>query len=373
MARLFTSGYVAGVPLRVEWVEDAAGWDALAAPWQALAAQAPAPFSDHQWFDAWWRAFGDGGLATCTVWDGADLAGVFPLARRGGSLAGLINTETPSFRPLARDDAALGELCAAVLSGSRRLELAALPRFEPPLAALNDAARRTGRLEVVQPQYFSPVTDTTGGFEAYRARMKSRWRELERRARKTAREHEVELRCIEVADDVAAALEGGLALEASGWKGESGTAILSSPQIVAFYRDFAERAHARGELRVSTLHVDGALAAFDLALLHGGRYHLLKTAYDEGLRNLGPGLTLRRAVVERCFELGLEAHEFLGANMPWKQLFAEHARPHVRYRAYARGPLGTVRWVYHRRLVPTAKRMLGRAAPSTSLPAPPGG
>jgi CelD/BcsL family acetyltransferase involved in cellulose biosynthesis len=111
-------------------------------------------------------------------------------------------------------------------------------------------------------------------------------------------------------------------------------------------------------LRFSALRLDGRLVAFDLAILSRQRYFLLKTAYDESVRRFAPGLWLRREVIERCFELGLEAHEFLGEDMPWKRVFATETRAHVTYRAFDRGPLGITRYVYRAKLRPTVKRLV---------------
>ena len=181
-----------------------------------------------------------------------------------------------------------------------------------------------------------------------------------RRARKMAREHAVELRTVAPPEAFEEELEAGLRLEASGWKGQEGTAILSSPAMASFYRDIARDALERGELRFSTLRLDGRLVAFDLAVLSQRRYFLLKTAYDESVRRLAPGLVLRRAVIERCFELDLLAHEFLGIDMPWKQLFATDTRLHVRWRSYERRPLPIARYAYRGVLRPAVKRAVRR-------------
>jgi CelD/BcsL family acetyltransferase involved in cellulose biosynthesis len=197
--------------------------------------------------------------------------------------------------------------------------------------------------------------DTRGSFDAYRAAMKGRWRELERRGRKLEREHDVRYELITGPDDLGAALARGLAVEASGWKGAGGTAILSAADTHAFYRAVARGFHATGRLKLSELWLDGRVVAFDLSLLHRGRLHLLKTGYDERVRSLGPGLVLRRAVIERCFELGLEAHELLGDDMPWKRLFATSERRHRRFTAFGRHPVPLAHYARDR-AVPALRR-----------------
>ena len=345
----------------VEWIADPDRLADLAEDWDALVPPLGAPFARHAWFAAWWRAFGRGrSLAVCTLHDDAGLAGVFPLARHGRVLFALSNGETPAFRPLARDAEALARLCRAVVTAADELRVSALPAREEAHQALHLAAGAHGRLDLALPQYASPITVIDGDFEAYRGPRIRSWRELERRGRKLARTHDSELRLVAAPKDMEHELELGLALEASGWKGREGTAILGSPSTAAFYRDVARDAHRRGELRFSSLWMDGRSAAWDLALVHAGRYFLLKTAFDESRRNLAPGLVLRRAVVERLFEEGFAAHEFLGIDMPWKRLFATETREHVNYRAYRADLRGHAQHVYRARVRRMAHRVVAR-------------
>jgi hypothetical protein len=173
------------------------------------------------------------------------------------------------------------------------------------------------------------------------------------------REHTVRYELVRSPERLDSELARGLAVEASGWKGAAGTAIVSSPDTLAFYRAVARGFHRTGRLRLSELWLDGRVVAFDLALLHGRRLHLLKTGYDESVRALAPGLVLRRAVVERCFELGLEAHELLGDDMPWKRLFATDERRHMRFAAYGPRPVPLARYA-ERRGMPALRRFYVR-------------
>jgi CelD/BcsL family acetyltransferase involved in cellulose biosynthesis len=348
---------------RIEWVTDPRRFAALQPGWDALAARDPLPFSGHAWFDAYIRGFGTGRrLALCVLWRGADLAAALPLWRHARRLEAPASAlHTPVFRIPARDAAALGAVAAAALRAADGGELSveALAEDDAEPAALARAARARRRLVLVEPQHVSPIVDTVGTFEEYRLRMKGHWRELERRRRKMHREHDVREVLVYDPPDVDAALARGLAVEASGWKGAGGTAIVSSPDTDVFYRSVAHAFHRTGGLRLSELWLDDRLVAFDLSLLHAGRLHLLKTGYDERVRALAPGLVLRRAVIERCFELGLHAHELLGDDMPWKRLFATSERRHHRFSAYGRHPVPLARYA-QRRGMPALRRFYVR-------------
>ncbi len=177
------------------------------------------------------------------------------------------------------------------------------------------------------------------------------------------RDHTAEFAIVVAPRNLEAELEDGLAVEASGWKGENGTAILSDPQTAAFYRAIAAAFEARDELRLSRIALDGETIAFDIAILHDGRLHSLKVGYDEDRKSLAPALVMRLSMIERCFELGLKTHELLGDDAPWKAQFSSGARDHVSFFAYGRGFSASSMYVYRTKMRPLLQRGYRRVRP----------
>lgn len=346
--------------LRIEWLGEPERFARLAADWDRMLPVDARPFDLHAWYSAWYRAFGDAGsMRVCLAWEGERLRAAFPLvARHGRSLAAMANVHTPVFRPVGTDPRAIRAVVEAALTrASGNLEVPALPASDPSLALLREATASAGRREVIGRQHVSPIVDTTGTYEAWRNRSRPRWgAPLERFRRKMARDHLAEFSIVAAPDDLAAELARGFAVEASGWKGEIGTAILSDERTMTFYRDIAHAFAARGELRLSRIVLDGHWAAFDLCLLYDDRLYLLKTGYDERFRKLAPGLVMRLSIVERCFELGIEAHELLGDVSEWKRKFATGERAHVGFHAYERGFRGSMSYTYRAAARPLLKR-----------------
>jgi CelD/BcsL family acetyltransferase involved in cellulose biosynthesis len=327
---------------RIEWVGDEERLARLAPTWDALAGDGD-PFMTHAWLAAWRAAFGAGSSArVCLVWRGEQLVAGLPLMQTPAGPRAMANGQTPSFRPLAADRPALEALIGAALAASGGvLELPMLRRDHPLITGRHRAWR-----SLYTAHTTSPIIDTVGTFASWRELTRPRWRTpIERLARKMRRDHDAELRLVAVPDDVEATITAGLALEAAGWKGRQGTAIASSPATDAFYRGVARRFHDRGQLRTSTIVLDGGLVAFALCLLHGNRLWQLKIAFDERHRGLAPGLVLHVEAVERCFELGLSAYELLGDRSEWKDKFATSERDYVRFTAYGRGPAPTGRYL----------------------------
>src|SRR5262249_11819959 len=153
---------------------------------------------------------------------------------------------------------------------------------------------------------------------------------------KVNKDYEAEFELFIVPDDLQAELADCFALEARGWKGRAGTAIVSQPETEAFYSKVADIFHTRGELRINRIGLDGELAAFNICIEYGGRLYALKTAYNEDFRKVAPGLVLQVSLVEACFERGLEAYEILGEEAEWKRNLATSRRTHSTMRAYRR-------------------------------------
>jgi CelD/BcsL family acetyltransferase involved in cellulose biosynthesis len=349
---------------RPEWIRDPTRLAELSASWDRLATGILEPFLRNAWFLSWWDAFGAGReLRTCVLWRGDELVGAFPLcAARDGRLAALSNDHSPGFYPVSSDAAAEQALVAAAMDGSSELVVEGVPVGDH-LGRLMSEVRQHRRLPVVERWQTSPIVDTTGPFEQYRAEKKGSWREVERRRRKLRREYGVEEKLIESPVDLDSELTRGFEVEASGWKGRAGSAIGSSPETARFYRGVAADLQRHDELRLSTLSADGRTIAFDLGVVHKARYYVIKTGFDEAFRRFAPGLALRLSVVERCFELGLHAHEFLGADMGWKRLFSTHTREHRVFRAYGWRAPALVRFAYRRTARPMLRRAYRRVRP----------
>lgn len=335
----------------IEWIEEPERFFELGAEWDRLAAQERTPFLRHAWFSAWWRAFGDGAqLRICALWRDGQLAGLFPLYAKAGRLHAMANEHTPAFKPFARSDRSLARTVETALAARpAEIVVPALPASDRALDALLTASSQTRRQPLVVPHHTSPSVDTACGWSEYIGRLSSKTRsELGRLRRKMEREHHAELSVVRVPSDLPGELQAGFEVEASGWKGRLGTAVLSSPETAEFYRHIAGAFHDEGRLRLSSISLDGKLVAFDLGLLDHNRLYGLKFGYDESFRRFGPGMVLQLAEIKRCCELGLDAFELLGDADEYKRRFSTSERPHRLLRLYARRPLPLVRYACRR-------------------------
>lgn len=90
-------------------------------------------------------------------------------------------------------------------------------------------------------------------------------------------------------DEVKAATERFLDLEARGWKGGRGTALLNDPGLAAFTRAMTRRLARQGLCHIDSLDIEGRPAAMGIVIGSGDRAYFWKTAYDEAQHRYSPG------------------------------------------------------------------------------------
>lgn len=346
----------------VEWIASAARFAELAPAWDAILPARHRPFDLHCWHSAWLSAFAGGrDPAVCVVHEGGILAGALPMLRDGRHLQGLANAHSCDFRPLARDGEAMEALIAASLDGAAGLTLSDLPDDDPSLERLLAGARAARMAPVLEPGNVSPLVDTSGDVDVWAGGEHAGWKKrLRRYRRKIEKDYSASFAIVRQPIDLEAELSDGFALEASGWKGEAGTAIVSDLATEAFYREIAAEFDDRGELRMNSIQLDGKPVAFSVCIEHGNRLYSLKSGFDEGFRKLVPGLVLQVSIIEDCFERGLDAYELLGNETEWKRKLATGQRTHSTLRAYRRNPRGLARRTYRASLRPRLRRLRRR-------------
>ena len=102
--------------------------------------------------------------------------------------------------------------------------------------------------------------------------------------------------------DLLRLFEDFLEVEASGWKGESGTrtAIKYRPRPLALYRDLLAGRPGAGRFEVNALYAEGRCVGAQLCASFGREYAVFRIAYDERYDRLAPGVLLLGATLERC-------------------------------------------------------------------------
>ena len=307
--------------------------------WDALAARNGAtPFVYPGWVGAWYRAFGRGRPIVAAVRCDGVLAAVAALEQRWGTLRSATNWHTPEYDVVADSPEAARALADAVIAlRPRRIELRFLDGGGLGLSAFRSAAKVAGYRLLTRRLEESPYVPITGEWDVHAAKLRTKmlrqvargWRQLEEEGGAVA----VTLETGGAGLDEA--LETGLRIEGSGWKGKAGTAIVSRPETRAFYKDIARWAAEQGLLRLAFLSVDGRPIAFQFDLeLDGVVYHL-KPGYDETYKRFRPGKLLTLHILRSAFERGARSYEFLGDAEPHKLEWTSDVRERLLLHAFA--------------------------------------
>lgn len=129
-------------------------------------------------------------------------------------------------------------------------------------------------------------------------------------------------------------MEELLRIEASGWKGQSRTAILSQPHVRDFYERYARSAAEQGSLRFFFLRIDGRTIAARMAVEHSGRLWDLRLGCDESWSRCAPGVLLTQETLRYAVDRGLDAYEFLGSAEAWERHWPCDEDHYVSFRTY---------------------------------------
>lgn len=300
----------------------------IADRWNDLADRLAAPpFLRPGWVRAWLAAFAPHApQQISTVWRGADLVALTPVIVEDGAVWTPTNHHMPIWGFLAVDGEA-GDALAGDLVADRpdRVVVELVEVDDPAAGAVTSGLARRGYRELVDDEFASPVTDIIGPWEQFEQRLSTRRRsQLRRYARRLGEQGTVTIATSDGTEDLDTLLAEGFAVEASGWKGEEGTAIGSDPTTARFYTDIARWAADRGELRLDFLRLDGRPIAFQYRLEHGDTVWYLKAGYDEDHGKWSPSIQLLvstlRATVE---DTALRRFAWLGSTERYKREWSD--------------------------------------------------
>jgi CelD/BcsL family acetyltransferase involved in cellulose biosynthesis len=334
----------------------------LSREWTALADRVGAPPSLYpDYVAAWARCYApEATIEAVTVREGGELVGVTPLALHpGGRATGMAEAEDHGIVAADADTAA--EVASQALAlDARPFVLAPLPADGAAVAALVAAAERSGHTSSTRTVAERPMVDTVGSWDDYwgerGGKLRGEVRRLRRRLEETgtlAEDPGLEI------DDLEELLAECMELEASGWKGEEGSALAQREHERDLYLALARWSAERGWLRVPTLRLDGAPIAFQLNIeAHGVKYGL-KMGYERELRKFAPGMLLLATEIERAFaDPAIRLYDLEGdMSEAYKARWATSAREYVELTLFAPTAAGRAAWLAESRLRPA----LGRA------------
>jgi CelD/BcsL family acetyltransferase involved in cellulose biosynthesis len=340
--------------MRVSEITDRVAFRDLAPEWDSLVqATRDEIFYHHALLRTWVEHFAPQGRLRILVGRDAQgtLQAVLPLLEERGVLFGapvrqltaMANPHTPRFDLIAADPGFAGRAFFAHLARTPGWDVLRIMDVPEGGAAwqLYRAAQAAGFPVGVWPSLQSPYIPLPASYDALQDRLPARFKSnLRRRRKKLAALGTVTVERVAGGAALDQKLAEGYAVEQSGWKGREGTAIAQDGPTRGFYSALAHQAAAAGQLALYFLRLEGRAVAWQYGLAQGGRYYLLKPAYDEAYKECSPGHLLMDEVLQDCIARGLHEFDFLGPDMEWKREWAEAARRHHWLFVFRNSPYG---------------------------------
>jgi CelD/BcsL family acetyltransferase involved in cellulose biosynthesis len=331
------------------------------------------PCLEADWLDAWWEAFAENRLRLLLARDDRGrLVGGAPLLWRRSWCSGIplqivtfaANVHSFRFDFVVAAEREPGPVLGALLRHAMASRPAAdvfvlrnVPYDSGRLEQLREAASSTGLRLGNAPERRSPVIQLSGGWENYLDGLSKSFRSFLRRCEREWQEAGATLEVVGDGPPARATLEEGLALEAAGWKGRHGTAILQNPRETCFYRGLAARLDGSGRLRQYALRLGRQLVGWDLCVDHAQVCYALKTAYDETRAGMSPGFALQLLELKQLFaERRVTRYDLLPPDSSFKRRWTRDVVRQFGIRLYTQRPRARLARAIQNGLVPLAKR-----------------
>ena len=295
---------------------------ALAPAWDELAAHAlePNPFYESWLLLPALDAFGlETSFRLVTIWNGERLDALLPLERTRRFSRGLPLPALGSWRhrhcllctPLVRAEGAqetLAALLGWLRAGGEAVSLVGL-RYIPSEGAFSRALIPALQAAGIRPlalnRYARPLLCRAKNGDAYiNSFISAKERqELRRRERRLKEYGSLTSVALKPGDDVARWIEDFLRLEAAGWKGREGSAMVCNEANRRFAVEAFTAAHRRGRLEMVGLDLNGKPLARCTGFIAGEGAWAFKPAYDEAFAKFAPGVLAEVARIRNLHEL----------------------------------------------------------------------
>lgn len=358
----------------------------IANAWRALCNESPDQeiFYRPEWAETYLRAFEPAADVTMiTVWAGVKLRGVLPLVRHRVVAYGLPITKLTVPGNVHSLRAGL-----AVCPGEERAEVLQIlwqtaknlsnwdiidvsnvvgdNDLDHLLAVAKSDGFLTARKRISQSLFFKFETSPSAQMP-WMAGTRPKFRSHLRRAKRQLAAQGTLVLCHCGAADPEA-LNKFYDLEASGWKGTSGTAIKCDTQTRQFYDRLADAAERDHYLSLDFLELNGKPIAGNFGFNSHGRYYLAKAAYDEAYKHHGPGHLLVNEILSESAQRGLHEFDFCGPATWDESRWASSRRTNYRIFIFRKTWYGRLLYALRISAWDALKKLLRRPQDDESMP-----
>lgn len=336
--------------LATEIVRDAHRFAAVADKWDALPASKENPLARHKWYSVVLASLPQKmfELSVVLVWDGNHLAAAAPLiidkSHSPTRLVPIDGFVGEPFRLLYRDVEALDALAHACAGLGRPILFRRLESSETDLALVLAALRSKARL-YCKPRHASAKVQLPNDFHSFEASMVTSRRSNIRRKWRAAMRNYGEILTEFVTpepENVAEQMARFEAIEGSGWKQRSGTALAADPTMGELVLQLAKAFAQERLLVLAYLKIGGRDAACRLILQQQSGWFEIKIGFDEEFARFSPGVLLMHETLREACRTGVTSYAFLGLRESWQDHWPHEATEDFRVATYPLGVSGAL-------------------------------
>jgi hypothetical protein len=192
------------------------------------------------------------------------------------------------------EEAAKGLMSEARKAGAHALILCDVSLNGAAMKAFSLALRQDGLQPIILHSHLRACLDARREADDVLrdALSAKKLKELRRQRNRLAEHGAVRFAVARTTDEIAQAVEVFLALEASGWKGESGTALRQDTGDLSFIRSATRGLSETGQCEIVTMHAGQTPVAAAVVLRHQDRAFYFKLGIDERFAKFSPGVQL---------------------------------------------------------------------------------
>ncbi len=281
------------------------------------------------------------GASSVAAWADARLVGLMPVVSMWRAckipLPALVSAHpygtlcTPTLHRESAEGAATELLQAARKAGAHALLLREVALDGATMKAIAEALRRDGLSPRIIDSHVRASLEATGDAEKLlrEALGTKKLKELRRQRHRLAEHGALSFEVARSPQEVSAATETFLTLEASGWKGKRGTALVQVKGDAIFIRRATRALAESGQCEIVTLRIGATPVASGIVLRHLDRAFFFKLGVDERFAKFSPGVQLTLELTRHlCADGGIaSADSTAGPDHPminpiWRGRFA---------------------------------------------------
>ncbi|HYR92455.1 MAG TPA: GNAT family N-acetyltransferase [Terriglobia bacterium] len=349
--------------MNVERIETAGRFAELREEWNNLLERSASDcvFLTHEWLHTWWKHLADGRrLSILACREDGNLVGIMPVAVRDAQYTRMMPR---ALEFLGSGVIGSDYLDAIMLPGHERevmrafgdqlnqsnlmLHLSQLKRGSSAALELAEQLQRR-RWTVAETKInVCPFISLAGlDWDGYLATRSSSQRyNFNRRLRQLMKGSEMRLECVQSPGEAQTGLDVLIALHRKRWGARGSSEAFQTDAVVAFHREFVERAAGRGWLRLMILRLGNQPVAALYGLRYGERFYFYQSGFDPAYSKQSVGLVVMGLAIKAAIEEGVSEYDFLHGDEEYKFHWASGVRdlgrlelypPHARGRIYKR-------------------------------------